>query len=410
MKRTIALFSALLSLALLLALAACSSGPEAGKTDWRTKDFAEVEQAARGTTVRWYMYGGWEHVNRWVDNYVAGELKKRYDITLVRVPMDAPEFVNKLLTEKSADKDVGVIDLLWINGENFRNARQADALWGPYADRLPNYGKYVDKKLATRDFGFPVDGYETPYGQAQFVYEYDTARTVEPPATFEALLAWVKEHPGRFTYPQPPDFTGSAFIRQAFYALTGGHQQYMKGFDQQLFDANAPKLWAYLNEMKPFLWEAGRSYPQSSAALDTLFARGEVDLDMSYHPLHAQSKILEGAYPKTVRSYPFRDGSLFNLHFVAIPFNAPNKPGAMVAANFILSPECQLSKLEPSNWGDYPGIDVGKLPPDMREAFDAVDLGEASMSPAKLAPYAVPEIPADYLEALEAGWEAHVLH
>ena len=30
------------------------------------------------------------------------------------------------------------------------------------------------------------------------------------------------EHPGRFTYPAPPDFTGSVFVRQALYAVSGG--------------------------------------------------------------------------------------------------------------------------------------------------------------------------------------------
>jgi putative spermidine/putrescine transport system substrate-binding protein len=397
-------------ISLTMFLFSCSGNmPESKDKDWSQAQWMEIEQAGRGTTVRWYMYGGFPNVNKWVDTYVAGEMKRRYDITLERVPMDAGVFVNKLLTEKQAGTTDGPIDLLWVNGENFKKLKTANALFGPYAEQLPNYADHADKEQASMDFGFPVEGYETPLGQAQFVFEFDTARS-DPPETFVDLPAWVREHPGRFTYPQPPDFTGSAFLRQAFYALTGGYEQYMLGFNQTLFDHNASLLWAYLNDIKPYLWEKGQAYPKDGAALDTLFQRGEVDLGMSYHPLHAQNKILEGTYPKSVRTFIMAEGALYNLHFTAIPFNAANKPGAMLLANFLMSPEAQLSKLEPSNWGDFPAIDLGTLSPEMRAKFEAVDLGAATLPTDVLTSAAVPEIPSEYVEALEAGWEEHVLH
>jgi putative spermidine/putrescine transport system substrate-binding protein len=336
-------------------------------------------------------------------------MAEEYGVTVIRQPMDAPVFVNKLLAERQAGREAGSIDLLWVNGENFKSLRRAEALFGPFAARLPNFATLVDQNLASTDFGFPVEGFEAPFGQAQFVYEYDAAKT-EPPKDFPGLLAWAREHPGRFTYPQPPDFTGSAFIRQAFYALTGGHEQYMAGYDPELFEARAPALWAYLNELKPYLWQEGRAYPRGSAEQDTLFARGEVDLGMSYHPLHAQSKILEGTYPATARTFVLEEGAIFNLHFTAIPFNAPDKPGAMVLANFLLSPEAQLCKLSPEWWGDFPALDPAKMDEATRAAFAAVDLGAATLPADALARAAVPEIPAEYLEALERGWEEHVLH
>jgi len=36
----------------------------------------------------------------------------------------------------------------------------------------------------------------------------------------------------------------SAFIRQVFYAVSGGHSQYMKGFDEELFKKQSQKLWS----------------------------------------------------------------------------------------------------------------------------------------------------------------------
>jgi len=77
--------------------------------------FTDIQHQARGSQVRFYMYGGWAHVNAWVDTYVAQEMKTRYDIDLKRVPMDAGVFINKLLNEKAAGKKKGTIDLLWIS-------------------------------------------------------------------------------------------------------------------------------------------------------------------------------------------------------------------------------------------------------------------------------------------------------
>jgi putative spermidine/putrescine transport system substrate-binding protein len=371
--------------------------------------FSRIEKMARGSQVRWYMYGGWVIVNNWVDTYVAGQMKKRYDIDLVRVPMDAGVFVNKLLTEKAAGKRKGDIDLLWINGENFRNAKQAGLLFGPFAQKLPNVQRYVDPKSVAFDFGFPVDGYEAPYGHAQFVFEYDSARTPTPPMTMAALKNWVRANPGRFTYPQPPDFTGSAFIRQVFYAVTGGYKQYMAGWNPQLFAEKAPLLWKWLNDIEPYLWQKGRTYPKDSATLDTLFSRGEVAFSMSYQPPHAQNKILEGTYPDTVRTFVMKDGSIYNTHFTAIPFNSPNKAGAMVLANFLISVDAQLSKYSPKEWGDFPALDLKRLSPVDQKRFQAVDLGPATLTSVQLNAVAVPEIPAAYLEALERGWDEHVL-
>ena len=183
----------------------------------------------------------------------------------------------------------------------------------------------------------------------------------------------------------------------------------MSGFDADLYAKNAPLTFAWLNELRPYLWQEGRTYPKDAAALDTLFARGEIDMAMSYHPAHAQMKILEKTYPDTVRTFVLAEGAIFNTHFTAIPFNAPNKAGAMVLANFLMSPEAQFSKFKPENWGDLPALEIDKLDATWRQAFDAVDLGAATLGPDVLAAAAVPEIAPEYLELLERDWDKIIL-
>ncbi|MFW5838171.1 MAG: ABC transporter substrate-binding protein, partial [Desulfovibrionaceae bacterium] len=188
----------------------------------------------------------------------------------------------------------------------------------------------------------------------------------------------------------------------------GGHEQYMNGFDQALYDKNAPRLWAWLNGIKPYLWRQGRTYPRDAAMQDTLFARGEAGMSMSYHPIHAQMKIQEGVYPESVRTFVLEGNSIYNTHYTAIPANSPNKAAALVAADFLLSPLAQLKKFEPVNWGDYPVLDMSRLSGAWRAKFQAVDLGPATLPPGVLSRAAVPEIPSAWLEALEDGWEKNV--
>ncbi|SIO17541.1 ABC transporter substrate-binding protein [Halodesulfovibrio marinisediminis] len=407
MKQVIRLL--VIGAACLLLLLVTGCGSEEKQQGVKDSSWEEHVALAKGSTVRFYMYGGMNNVNDWIDNVVTPAVKEQYGVTIERVPMSAPVFMNKMLAEKSAGKAKGSIDLLWINGENFKNARKTDLLEGPVTQLLPNFKAYVNPDEASTDFGYPVEGYEAPYGRAQFVFEYDSVRTPKPPISFAALKEWVKENPGRFTYPSPPDFTGSAFIRQAFYAVTGGHTQYLGGFDQALYDANAPKLWAYLNEIAPYLWQEGRAYPKDPAFQATLFSRGEIDMMMAYHPTHAQNRILDGTYPESVRTFVMNEGSIYNTHFTAIPKNASNKSGALVVMNYLISPEAQLSKFSPKVWGDFPVLDMNKLPTDTAAQFAAVNLGVATLKPAELNAVAVPEIPSEWLEVLEKGWEKHVL-
>lgn len=397
----------------VLILAICLTVFTCGKTsfdmDILKENFNTIKDKSEGTKVTFYMWGGSEKINRWIDDIVKINLKEKYDIDLERVPMNASIFVNKLLSEKSSNIDIGDIDLVWINGENFKNAYKGGVLYGPFIHKLPNFKKYVSEDIALTDAGFPINGYESPYGKAQFNYIFDSKKVIIPPYSFDSLLTWVKRHPGRFTYPSPPDFTGSAFIRQAFYSLTGGYEQYIDGFDEDLFNRKSYILWQYLLELEPYLWNEGQKYPKEISALDKLYEKGEVDFTMSFTQTYAQSKIHDGVFPESSRSLIFKDGSLFNTHFVAIPFNAPNKRGAMVLANYLLSPEAQISKNDPANWGDFTVLSMDQLSKKDKKKFNELELGVATLPLESLDIYGVPEIPTEYWEALEAGWEQNII-
>ncbi len=408
-----ALMLVVLAATLSVFIAACGNtggGTDNAGSQGEDRSFAELEEEARGTTVNLSIYGGDEAINAYVDDYVTPRLKEEYGITLERTPLtDTADAVNKLLNEKSAGKEEGTIDLVWLNGENFATGAEADLWFGPWAERLPN-AEYIDWESPSinRDFGYPVEGREAPWGKAQFVMIYDSAKVEDPPKSMDELRDWTAENPGRFTYPAPPDFTGNAFVEQALYGTTGEVEPFQQPFDQQTFDEKSPEVYEFLNEIEPKLWREGETYPESSSKLDELYQNGEVWLSMSYNPQLAQRQINKGLWPESTRTYLLDGGTLSNTHYVAIPFNSPNKAGAQVVANFLESPEAQIAKQDPNGWGDLTALDVDRLPEDVRKEFSEPE-GEATLPADELQENRLPEARSEWLLELEDGWQEKVL-
>jgi putative spermidine/putrescine transport system substrate-binding protein len=274
------------------------------------------------------------------------------------------------------------------------------------ADHLPNV-RYYDEQARARDFGTPIEGYEAPWQRAQFVIAHDTARVPDPPRSIPALRDWIKAHPGRFTYLAPPDFTGSAFIRHILFHFGGGAKNFQAGFDEQLYVRASAATVEFLNEIKPYLWRRGETYPASPREADRLFVNNEIDFTMSYGPSFASEKIKRGEYPETARTFVFDEGTIGNYSFLAIPFNAANAAGALVVINHLMSPEYLLD--QGRALGSLFPINLDRLNADERAAAEALPRGVATLPAAELMSRLLPEADAQYLERLEKDWMEKVL-
>ncbi len=371
----------------------------------------EIVQEADGQTVYFYMWGGSDITNNWVTRSLADRLREKYSIELNMVPVNGPQvYINKVLGEKQAGRvENGSVDLVWINGENFRTMRQADLLFGPFSQRLPNL-TYVDTEDASiaYDFGYPVQGYESPYGAAQMVMVYDSERLPTPPRTIGALIRWIKANPGKFTYPALPDFTGSAFIRHLFYHANGGTDGLLGLFNEKKYEEVSGKFFSLLQELEPYLWRSGDAYPENLAKLEDLFANGEVLLSFNYGPGEAAVKIRQGRFPVSVRTYVFEEGTIANTNFLAIPFNSSNKAAAMVVANEILDPAVQFNMaVERNSWPLV--LDMKRIPAEWREKIDSIDMHPSILSAEELGEHILPEMMAEWLVRIEEDWKALIL-
>jgi putative thiamine transport system substrate-binding protein len=356
--------------------------------------------------VYWNAWGGDEQINAYIA-WVGEQARARYGVELVHVKLtDTAEAVGRIVAEKASGREAeGSVDLIWINGENFAALKRQDLLFGPFAPSLPNFG-HVDtlgKPTTLVDFTIPTDGFEAPWGMAQFVFNYDTASVPEPPRSIPALLEWAKAHPGRFAYPAPPDFIGSTFLKHVLAETTADPDILQRPVEEADFAAVTAPLWDWLEAVRPYLWRKGEGYPASAPALHQLLDDGEVDFSMAFNPAEASAAISDGRLPETVRTFVLDDGTIGNTHFVAIPFNAAHQAGAIVVADFLMSPEAQAKKQDPGVWGDFTVLDVAGLDPADRARFDALPRGIATLPPEALTPVR-PEPHPSWMTEIEAEW------
>ncbi|CAN7585190.1 ABC transporter substrate-binding protein [Rossellomorea sp. LjRoot5] len=397
---------AIVSVLSLLLVSACGSSNANDTVKIPDEEWGTITSKAKGTKVNMFMWGGDDGINRYIDEVMAPMLKEKNNIELNRVPLDTPEILQKLQTEKKAGKKEGTIDIVWINGENFKNAKEQDLLAGSFTNKLPNYNEYydTDSDAFQYDFGTETEGFEAPWGKVQFVFFYNSEKVKNPPATFDDLKTFMKENPGKFTYPNPSDFTGNAFLRHLLYAKTDSNLA-RDGFDEDKSEEIGAGVWEELNTMKPYLWRKGDTYPSTLTDLDKLYSQEEVWMTMGYNEARAEHLIKDGVFPESTKSFILSDiGSIGNTHFLAIPFNSPNKEGAMVAINEFLSPEAQYEKLKPDYWGESSAISYAKLDEGWRKKFMEIDRGESVLEASKLEENFKGELDAAYVEWLKENW------
>jgi putative thiamine transport system substrate-binding protein len=366
--------------------------------------WAAIEKKARGQTVVFNAWGGSERINAYL-GWAAEQVQAQFGVKLEHVKVtDTGDVVKRVRNEKLAGKSTdGSVDLVWINGENFLAMKRQAMLFGPWAESLPNF-RFVDVegKPTTRiDFAEPVQGLEAPWGMAQLTFYADQAKNPNPPRSTAALLAFAKANPGRITYPKPPQFHGTTFIKQALMDLSTNRAAFYKPFEPATFASLTEPLWRHLDALHPHLWRSGKQFPANAAAVRQMMADGELAMGLTFNPNEAANEIAAGRLPASVASYQFDSGTIGNTHFLAIPFNSKAKEAAQLVANYLLSPAAQARKADIKVWGDPTVLSAKKMNPSDAALFTA------SKAPGQVERFAsvIPEPHGSWVEPLEKEWQ-----
>jgi putative thiamine transport system substrate-binding protein len=367
-------------------------------------DWKAIEAAAKGQEVFFNAWAGSDTINAYIA-WAGEQIKSRYGVTLTHVKItDTGEAVKRVRDEVAAGKKDGSVDMIWINGENFRVMKTEKLLFGPFANDLPSFVN-VDvkgKPTTVQDFSESVDGLESPWGMAQLTFCADGAKVAKPPLSMKELLEFAAANKGRVTYPAPPDFHGTTFVKQAMVEAVADRSIFANPIDKAGFAAVAKPLYEFLDALRSHLWREGKQYPKTQAEVTQMMADGELLMSFTFNPNEPANLVAAGKLPKTIVAWQFSGGTIGNTHFVGIPVNAKAQAGAQVVANFLLSPEAQARKADLKIWGDPTVLDVAKLSGDDAKMFAATSApGSVSIAgPTILEPHA------SFVKLIEESWLA----
>ncbi|MFT6557338.1 ABC transporter substrate-binding protein [Sneathiella sp.] len=391
-----------------------------GKMSW-----GKVEtRAKKEGVINWFHWGGSEELNAWIETAVVPRLKKK-GITLKTTRISGTrEAVDLVLAEMQAGKGIGegTVDAIWLNGDNFYTLASQNALFGSFADKVPNARNFIfdtnnpASQLNLSDFGTPTLAREMPWSGEQYVCYIDTARLkrADAPTDFGGLEKWLENNPGRFTYVKPPHYVGNTFVQTALYAFNPSGQGYVdfqKSIDEFTAEAFAELVrpgFDYLKRIEPNLLGGGKAiFPQNQAALQAMFNNGEIDMGCEFGLYLVANKRENGSFPETAETLAFpKNGMIKNKNFLAIPANSPHPAAALVFANIMSSVTLQVSKLKTIG---YPlGIDMQTLSPIDLKAVKAAAPSHYGVTAEELGQGAVADTNASLVKVIEKIWIQYI--
>lgn len=370
--------------------------------------WADRVSQSRGTTVQLAMWDGDASINQWMRESVRTSLREHYGIELKFSGLRGHQLVSRLMSDLEANRVIGDLDLVWINGETFYQLRKINALAGPFTELLPN-ARLIDWQdpFISQDFQQPVDGFECPWGTVQMTIIYNESTVAIPPRTLKELEDWIRQHPGRFTFDC--SFTGMTFLKSLLLQFSEAPEAFATTLNESEWDRCSNALWSWIRKLRPHLWREGRVFPDDVAQLHHLLNSGEVDFSMSNNDGEVDNKIRQGILPPAARAYVPDWGTIRNTHYLGIPVNAPNRNAAMLVINHLISPAAQLEKMNPSIWGDGTVLDLDLLSAEWQQKFRGIPGRERAPSRTELRKHALMEPNAEVMIRIHEGFRREIL-
>ncbi len=374
----------------------------------RAAGWDDVLREGRGQEVSFHAWDGDERTNAFIA-WAGRRVRELHGVELRHVRLrDVSETVARLAADRAAGKlKGGAVDLVWVDGSNLAAMRDAGLLDGPVLDLLPT-ARLVDragKPSTVMDRMVPVDGYAVPWRLAQIVFIYDSRSNADPPPSMAGLLDSARRRPGRLTHLHVRDALGTAFLEQALYELVGQPDRLRHPIAPAEFAKASAPLWDWYDRLRPALWQGGRQFPASLASQRSLMKAGQIDLMISFNPSEAVISIAAGALPASARAYVLEGGTIGKCSFLAVPFNAGHRAGALLVADFLLSPEAQARASDPRFVGVPSVLAMDRLSAADYVFFDAVPRNPDLLSDAERG-NPLPEPHVSWVNQMIAGWEA----
>ena len=289
----------------------------------------------------------------------------------------------KLTAAFALHKDAGA-DL--IDGGFVQQLGSSHVLYKATSALVPNIADVGRVVLAAGKGGIP-------YRASSVLLAYNSTNVPNPPKTLDALLAWIKAHPGKFTYNVPSGGgSGYAFVQTVVdkYLTATDRKTLALSANKDLQAKWAPGL-AMLRSLNKYTYGQNGSYPANNAETLKDLATGLVDMASVWSDQFA-SAVKAGTMPANIKVTQIANPTFTGgAAYLGIPRTSKNLAAARLLANWVLSPAAQnlivagtlngmpvipVSKLDPTVGAGLKGVDVANLRPTYLSA-NANDLKSA---------------------------------
>jgi putative spermidine/putrescine transport system substrate-binding protein len=269
--------------------------------------------------------------------------------------------LDKILAAKRAGRSTDVD--MWETEPSIVQQGAPEGLWVKLTGQLiPNLTRVPAQRLEA------VDSLAMPYRGSSVVIAYNSQFVKNPPTTFDALIAWIKANPGKFTYCDPN--TGGS--GQAFVAAAIDHFASAAEFAGSAYDAKAESAWApawkLLRDLQPAMYNNG-FHPNGNVAVLQLLGQQNIwiapvwsDMGLDFYK--------RGLLPKSIRFEQITPPLFGGNSVVTVPAGSAHLEGAFTLLNWLLTSDAQ--ELVIDRVSGYPGIDWKYMPEAVRAKFAAV--------------------------------------
>jgi len=247
-----------------------------------------------------------------------------------------------------------------------------DGLTQPVTKATAPNIKNVDQKLLT-----PVKGAAIPYRGSSVVLAYDSNNVQTPPKTLSGLLAWIKAHPGKFTYNSPNSGgSGYSFAETVVDSFMSADvlKQMQNGYVPNL-ESNWKQGLDTLHSLNQYVYQG--VYPNGNAAVLDLLGKGQIWVAPVWSD-QSLSALKTGQLPQSVHLTQSSNPSFTGgAAYLGVPKSARHKADVYKFVNYVLSPAAQTQII--NVMAGFPAIPLKLMPKAIQNKF--ADVSANSLRP-----------------------------
>ncbi len=406
MKRKSISYLALI-LGLVLLFTACQSDAAASTKEWK-----RIKESAENSTVHLYTWTEDQALIEYLKETVAPNLLTECNITLKVENDDKEKLLASLANDKKNKNEIGNIDLILLETEDdYKDFKKDELLYNNYTYDLEDLGFYFSAKdLNLQYFGATKIKQDIlPFNQNLLTFYYDQDVLYDPPKDLEAFREFLKNNLASFTYPQPTDEVGGAFVRSVILNFVDADEFVKKDLSVKELRALVKPGIDYLKSIKPYLYAMGETYPQTAEAMSELYASQDIIFMMSLDYRHSNKMTGDAIYTMGTRPFVLGNSSVGTIEYLGVPYNSDNKAGAMLALNYMLGSDVQVSKLKDKHYYGVPPYTASATDDEVKKVIRKAIRKKDIVKMLDLMEVAKHDIPEKYHKMIADYWQEEIM-